>query len=65
MRNVQMVLNIVNQQAFGVLTHCEVGYQHDTRYVNFDSSGELLWRGHVKLNHDGNLYPTHAIGPVS
>lgn len=65
MRNVQMILNMVNQQAFGVLTHCEVGYQHDTRYVNFDSSGELLWRAQIKLKHNGNQYPTHAIGPVS
>lgn len=65
MRNVQMILNMINQQIFGILTHCEVGYQHDSRYVNFDSSGKLLWRGQSKLVNNGNRYPTHAIGPVS
>lgn len=65
MRNVQMILNMVQQQAFGVLTHCEVGYQHDARYVNFEANGDLLWRGNVKLKHNGNHYPTHAIGPAS
>jgi predicted dehydrogenase len=65
MRNVQMVLNMVHQNALGDLTHCEVGYQHDTRYVAFTADGELLWRGKNKLVQNGNLYPTHAIGPAS
>jgi predicted dehydrogenase len=65
MRNVQMVLNMVNQGVFGKLSHCEVGYQHDTRYVNVDANGELLWRAYDKLNHNGNRYPTHAIGPTA
>lgn len=65
MQNVQMILNMVNQDAFGDLSHCEVGYQHDTRYVSIDAKGELLWRAHDKLNHNGNRYPTHAIGPAA
>ena len=65
MRDVQMILNMVNQGTFGELSHCEVGYQHDTRYVNIDANGKLLWRAHNKLNHNGNLYPTHAIGPAA
>jgi predicted dehydrogenase len=63
MRNVQMILNMTSQHAFGDLSHCEVGYQHDTRYVSIDAKGNLLWRAQDKLDHDGNLYPTHAIGP--
>lgn len=65
MRDVQMVLNMVQQGVLGEITHCETGYQHDTRYVNFDAHGNLLWRARHKMEHDGNLYPTHAIGPVS
>lgn len=65
MRNVQMVLNMVHQGALGDLTHCEVGYQHDTRYVNLSADGELLWRGKMKLEYNGNPYPTHAIGPAA
>src|SRR5690606_18274209 len=65
MRDVQMVLNMVQQGALGEITHCETGYQHDTRYVNIDSEGNLLWRAHDKIKHNGNRYPTHAIGPVA
>jgi predicted dehydrogenase len=65
MRNVQMVLNMVRQNVLGDLSHCEVGYQHDTRYVNMTAEGELLWRAKIKLAYDGNPYPTHAIGPAA
>ena len=66
MRNVMMVLNMVRQGMFGELTHCETGYQHDVRYVTIDGEGKLLWRAHERfLNHTGNRYPTHAIGPVA
>src|SRR5690606_11412320 len=51
--------------AFGDLTHAEVGYQHDTRYVNLSADGELLWRAKIKLQYNGNPYPTHAIGPAA
>ncbi len=66
MRHVKMVLNMVRQGVFGELSHCETGYQHDTRYVTIGSQGELLWRAHERaLNNNGNRYPTHAIGPVA
>jgi predicted dehydrogenase len=65
MRSTQMILNMVSQNVLGDLTHCEVGYQHDTRYVAFAGDGELTWRGKGKLSFDGNPYPTHAVGPAS
>jgi len=66
MRNVKMVLNMVRQGMFGELSHCETGYQHDTRYVTISAKGELLWRAYERaLNNTGNRYPTHAIGPVA
>jgi predicted dehydrogenase len=66
MRNVKMVLNMVHHDMFGELTHCETGYQHDVRYVTIDANGKLLWRAYERyLDHTGNRYPTHAIGPVA
>ncbi len=65
MKDVQMILNMVHQEAFGELSHCEVGYQHDTRYVSINAKGELLWRAEDKMQHNGNRYPTHALGPAS
>ncbi|MBN2290276.1 MAG: Gfo/Idh/MocA family oxidoreductase, partial [Candidatus Glassbacteria bacterium] len=64
-RNVMMVLNMVQQGVFGEVIHCETGYQHDTRYVAFGPEGELLWRARYKMERNGNLYPTHAIGPCA
>jgi predicted dehydrogenase len=64
MRNVMMIQVMAQQGLFGELTHCECGYQHDSRYASFGPNGELLWRAtNVKTN--GNPYPTHAIGPVA
>lgn len=60
-----MVLNMVRQGLLGDIRHCEAGYQHDVRNVRFDSQGELLWRAKDMLTHNGNLYPTHALGPCS
>ncbi len=66
MRNVMMLLNMVRQEMFGELTHCETGYQHDVRSATIGSEGQLLWRAHERfLNNTGNRYPTHAFGPVA
>jgi len=64
-RNVMMVLNMVRQNLFGELLHCEAGYQHDVRFVKFDEKGNLLWRGRHSVTRNGNLYPTHPIGPIA
>ncbi|MFC1693253.1 Gfo/Idh/MocA family protein [Candidatus Latescibacterota bacterium] len=64
-RNVMMVLNMVRQGLFGELLHCEAGYQHDVRYVTFDKNGNLRWRGKHYVQRNGNLYPTHPVGPIA
>ncbi|MBN2311417.1 MAG: Gfo/Idh/MocA family oxidoreductase [Candidatus Hydrogenedentes bacterium] len=63
-RNVLMVLNMVRQGLLGELLHCEAGYQH-YRIANnvFDAEGNLLWCGEHEARRDGNLYPTHPVGP--
>ncbi len=64
-RSELMVLNMVRQGLFGELMHCEAGYLHDLRNVKFDMKGEGLWRLAHSIKRNGNLYPTHGLGPVS
>jgi predicted dehydrogenase len=62
---VMMILKMVRSGLLGELIHAESGYQHDVRNVRFGSDGKLLWRAKDMLDHNGNLYPTHAVGPVA
>lgn len=64
-RNVMMVLAMIRQNMLGELLHCEAGYQHDVRFVKFDDKGNLRWRGKHSVTRNGNLYPTHPIGPIA
>ena len=63
-RNVMMVQVMLRRGLLGELIHCEAGYQHDTRSLDFDGKGDLSWRGQEYVNRNGNLYPTHAVGPI-
>ena len=60
-----MVLNMVRQGVFGEILHAEGGYLHDLRSVKFAAQGEGLWRRAWATKHNGNLYPTHGLGPVA
>lgn len=79
-RDVMAILNMVRQGMFGELIHLECGYQHDLRGVKFNdgitpyNSGvefgdkgfsEARWRTQHSVHRNGDLYPTHGIGPVS
>jgi hypothetical protein len=67
-RNVMAVLNMLRQGVFGELVHCEGGYQHDLISAGdllFDRTGALRWRGEHFARRNGNLYPTHPIGPIA
>jgi hypothetical protein len=62
------ILNMVRQGVLGELVHCEVGYQHDLVAAGdllFNRAGALTWRGEHFARRNGNLYPTHPIGPVA
>jgi hypothetical protein len=63
--NVLALLRMVREGHFGEVQHCEAGYQHDCRSIMFDEKGELTWRGHHVVGKNGNLYPTHPLGPVA
>ena len=63
--NEMMVLNMVRAGLFGELTHGGAAYNHDLRSILFSAEGEGEWRRFEHLNRDGNLYPTHGLGPVA
>ena len=60
-----MVFNMVRQGVFGEILHAEGGYMHDLRSIKFSSEGEGLWRRAHAMKRNGNLYPTHGLGPVA
>jgi hypothetical protein len=60
-----MVFNIVRQGLLGEIVHAEGGYLHDLRRIKFEDRNEGLWRRAWSMRLDGNLYPTHGLGPVS
>jgi len=60
-----MVLRMVRAGLLGELTHGAGAYTHDLRSLLFSDEGEGLWRRAEHLNRNGNLYPTHGLGPVA
>ena len=79
-RDVMAVLNMVQKGMFGELLHCQGGYQHDLRHVKFNDGknpygggvefgekgfSEAKWRTQHSVDRNGDLYPTHGLGPVS
>jgi len=63
-------LNMAQQGLFGEIKHVEGAYIHDLRWLNFSENNDDYrgyvndWRLEYNANHDGNLYPTHGLGPI-
>src|SRR5450432_535415 len=77
-RDVMAVMNMVRKGIFGELIHLQGGYQHDLRAVKFNNGtsdtgaefgdkgfSEAKWRTNHSVHRNGDLYPTHGIGPVA
>ena len=72
-RDVMAVLNMVRQNIFGELIHLECGYQHDLRNIKFQPGvefgekgvSEARWRTYHSILRNGDVYPTHGLGPVA
>ncbi|HVP91223.1 MAG TPA: Gfo/Idh/MocA family oxidoreductase [Terriglobales bacterium] len=60
-----MTLVLVRKGVLGEVLHAEAGYLHDLREVKFSKEGEGLWRRAWSQKLNGNLYPTHGLGPVA
>jgi hypothetical protein len=63
--NEMLVLNMVRDGVFGEITHGEAAYLHDLRRILNEDRSEGLWRRTWHTRLDGNLYPTHGLGPVA
>jgi predicted dehydrogenase len=78
-RDVMAALNMARQGLFGELVHLEGGYQHNLRTVLFNDGkryygggveygpnalSEAQWRTQFNIDRDGDLYPTHGVGPL-
>jgi hypothetical protein len=63
--NELLALNMVRAGLFGELTHGACAYNHDLRGILFSKEGEGLWRRDENVKRNGNLYPTHGLGPVA
>jgi predicted dehydrogenase len=59
------VLNMVRAGLLGEVKHGEAAYIHDLRKLLFEDEGEGLWRRLPHQTRNGNLYPTHGLGPVA
>ncbi|UXP32255.1 Gfo/Idh/MocA family oxidoreductase [Reichenbachiella agarivorans] len=79
-RDVMAVLNMVRQNLFGEIIHLQGGYEHDLRHVKFNDGKQLYdggvefgekgyseakWRTDHSVKRNGDLYPTHGLGPVA
>jgi predicted dehydrogenase len=60
-----MTLNMARQGFFGELVHAEGAYIHDLRDLLFSKTGYVdMWRLKENQTRNGNVYPTHGLGPV-
>lgn len=61
-----MVLNMCRLGLFGDLLHAEAAYIHDLRgQMHEIEHGTGSWRTLHYARRNGNLYPTHGLGPVA
>ncbi len=60
------LLNMAASGVFGTLTYAECAYIHDLRELLFSKTEYYnMWRIRHNEARDGNLYPTHGLGPVA
>jgi len=63
----QLTLNMTRNGMFGELVHAEGAYIHDlTRDWLFNKNAYAdMWRLKENASRNGNLYPTHGLGPIA
>ncbi|RJP24383.1 MAG: alpha-N-acetylgalactosaminidase [Candidatus Omnitrophota bacterium] len=64
-RSELMVLHMVRKGLFGELLHGEAGYMHDLRRSKLRDRDGQNWRAKHSASRNGNLYPTHGLGPIA
>lgn len=65
-RDELLFLNMARKGLFGELLHGEAAYIHELRgQMKQVERGTGSWRSYHWANRNGNLYPTHGLGPVA
>jgi hypothetical protein len=78
-RDVMAVLRMIREGMFGEMTYAHCGYQHDLRGIKLNNGksnalgvefgekgySEAKWRTQHSVDRNGDIYPTHGIGPVA
>ncbi|NNL08129.1 MAG: Gfo/Idh/MocA family oxidoreductase [Croceitalea sp.] len=65
-RDELMFLNMCRQGLIGDILHGEAAYIHELRWqMEEQKRGTGSWRTYHYANRNGNLYPTHGLGPVA
>lgn len=79
-RDIMAIFNMARKGKFGEIVHGQGGYQHDLRNVLFNDGvhgighgvefgekgfSEAAWRTDHYVKRNGELYPTHGIGPIA
>ncbi len=60
-----LTLNMARQGFFGEVVHVEGAYLHTLIDSNFNKDGYSdMWRLIQNQTRNGNLYPTHGLGPI-
>ena len=59
------VMNLVRRGVLGELTHGEAGYIHPYAEALLSTADSSVWRRRYVMKLNGNLYPTHGLGPVA
>ena len=79
-QDIMAILNMARKGMFGAIQYAECGYQHDLRDYLFNNGTQMFgggvefgpkaineahWRTQHYVDRNGDLYPTHGVGPVS
>jgi hypothetical protein len=79
-RDVMAILRMIREGMFGEMTYAHCGYQHDLRGIKFNNGksnegvgvefgekgfSEAKWRTQHSVDRNGDIYPTHGLGPVA
>lgn len=65
-RDELLYLNLCRKKMIGELLHAEAAYIHELRFqMEEQKRGTGSWRTYHYAQRNGNLYPTHGLGPVA
>lgn len=59
------IINMIRQGKFGEIIHCEGAYAHDLRDEIGNGDLNRHYRQENFLHRNGELYPTHELGPIA